>query len=433
MRIADFGQPRVETLAEAMLARFRAAGSFLFEGPAGVGKEAFAIELGRLLNCESEGSCPPRAEFRRGAADTAPRTATARSTAPRTTASRKTAPAPATVAATDEARCSSCRKFDRLQHPDLLLVFPTPRDTWDESMPQSKSDEIKLNTIGRILQAKAADPYHKPEFDRPTYIQAEVLRDHVLPKVQQRPVEGRIKVIVLSDADQMAFDVGNLLLKTLEEPPADCVLVLTTTVPQRLLPTIVSRCQHLHFAPLAPEWMQPRLQSLHGAAPAQARLAAAASQGSMLLATRFLEGSLQELRDRAFSLLEAAAAADVLTLLENAQSLAQEGSKRRTLVPLLLRMMGVLARDILFVVERVAIDQEALVNADRAADLQKLARAFDPAALHAIVRGAEAAERQVAGHASVEHTLAAYFTRIGAGAETSTAAPARAAVTTGRR
>jgi len=415
MRIGDFGQPRVETLVEAMLARFRAAGSFLFEGPAGTGKEAFAIELGRMLNCESEGSCPPRPEFRRIAP--APRAGTSK----------------AKAAATAEARCDSCRKFDRLQHPDLLLVFPTPLDTWDESLPQNKGDEIKLHTIGRILQAKAADPYHKPEFDRPTNIQAEVLRDHVLPKVQQRPVEGRFKVIVLSDADQMAPGIGNLLLKTLEEPPADCVLVLTTTVPERLLPTIVSRCQRLRFAPLAAEWMQPRLQSLQGAAPAQARLAAAASQGSMLLATRFLEGSLQELRDRAFALMEAVAAGDVLSLLEAAQTLAQEGKKRRTLVPLLLRMMGVLARDILFVAEQVATDQEALVNADRAADLKKLARAFEPATLHAIVRGAEAAERQVAGHVTVEHTLAAFFTRITPGVESGVGGPPVRPSAAGRR
>jgi len=430
MRIADFGQPRIEALAEAMLSRFRAAGSFLFEGPAGVGKEAFAVELGRLLNCEAEGSCPPRAEFRRDAVAAKP--AAASRTAGHGAAARaKTPPAPSA----GEARCSSCRKFDRLQHPDLLLVFPTPRDTWDESVPKSKTDEIKLTTLGQILQAKAADPYHKPDFDRPTNIQAEVLRDHVLPKVQQRPVEGRFKVIVLSDADQMAHDIGNVLLKTLEEPPADCVLVLTTTVPQRLLPTIVSRCQRMQFAPLAPDWMEPRLQSLHGAAPAQARLAAAASQGSMLLATRFLEGSLQELRDRAFTLLEAAAGGDLLVLLENAQSLAQEGSKRRTLVPLLLRMLGVLARDTLLMVEKVAKDLQALVNADRAADLQKLARSYDAASLHAIVRGAEIAERQVAGHASVEHTLAAFFTRIGAGAGTSTGAtmPSRTTAVAGRR
>ena len=64
MQLGDFGQPRVEKLARDMLARGRVAGSFLFDGAAGVGKEALAIEMGRLLNCETVGGCAPRGLFR---------------------------------------------------------------------------------------------------------------------------------------------------------------------------------------------------------------------------------------------------------------------------------------------------------------------------------------------------------------------------------
>jgi hypothetical protein len=81
-------------------------------------------------------------------------------------------------------------------------------------------------------------------------------------------------------------------------------------------------------------------------------------------------------------------------------------------------MLGAVGRDALLVHENAARD--ALVNADRAGDLAKLARAFDAATLHALVRGAEATERQIAGNAAVEHALAAFFTRIAP----ATAAPA---------
>ena len=162
-------------------------------------------------------------------------------------------------------------KFDLLQHPDLLLVFPVPTDTWDEAVPQSRGEQKQYNTLGEILRQKSANPYYrKDDFDRPSIIEAEVLRDKVLPMAYSRPVEGRVKTIVISEAEQMAWGIGNLLLKTLEEPPENCLLVLTTAVPQRLLPTILSRCQRLRFSPLAPEWMQPRLQALHDVLPDKA-------------------------------------------------------------------------------------------------------------------------------------------------------------------
>lgn len=374
MRIGDFGQSALEKLLDEMLERGRIEGSFLFDGPPGTGKEALAIDLGRILNCESKTRCASRAEFRRG-------------------------PEPRTP------RCSSCRKFDALQHPDLVLVFPVPRDTWPDG-----------RTVPAILAAKAKNPFHKPDFDRPSGVQAETLRDVVVAAVQRRPVEGRVRTIVISDADDMAHNVGNLLLKTLEEPPANTLLVLTTSVPQKLLPTILSRCQRLRFGPLAPAWMEARLQALHGATPAHARLAAAVSQGNMLAAERFLAGDLQEIRDRAFGVLLHAAAGEMFDLLQEAQSLAPENTKRRYYLPLFLQMTATVARDALLVAENVAATGRGgkdvgatLVNADRAADLQKLARAFDTASLVGAVRRAEDAERQLAGHVHAEQTLVAFF------------------------
>ncbi len=413
MWIGDFGQPRIETQLDEMLTRGRVGGSFLFDGPPGVGKEALAVEIGRVLNCERavDGGtpCPARAPFTR--LDAAP---------PRAAKAKAAAGPAAKRAATLDVpmgadRCGSCHKFDLLQHPDLLLVFPVPTDTWDEAVPQSRGDQKQYNTLGEILRQKAANPYYrKDDFDRPSNIEAEVLRDKVLPMAYSRPVEGRIKTIIISDAEQMARGIGNVLLKTLEEPPANCLLVLTTTVPQRLLPTILSRCQRLRFSPLAPEWMQPRLQALHDVLPDKARLAAAVSQGSMLAAQRFLDGGLQELRDSAIEILQWAAADRELELLERAQSMAQEHGKKRHAVPLLLQLMLVAGRDALVAgaggtkAGRPA-PAAALINSDRAADIAEIARAFTPEALRQVLRDAGTAERQIAHNAAVEHTLAAFF------------------------
>jgi len=64
------------------------------------------------------------------------------------------------------------------------------------------------------------------------------------------PAAGRKKVLLLPDADRMDSAAANSLLKSLEEPPPHAVLVLTTSRPESLLPTIRSRCVPLWFAPL---------------------------------------------------------------------------------------------------------------------------------------------------------------------------------------
>jgi DNA polymerase-3 subunit delta' len=402
MRIGDFGQPRVEAHLDRLLERGRAVGTFLFDGPPGVGKEAMAVELGRVLNCEGAKPCPARAPFARPGA------------------------APA------GERCESCRKFDALQHPDLLLVFPVPTGTWDEAMSIDRKDDSRSDTLGQALQQKAKIPYFKPDdFERPAVIEAAVVRDKVLPAVYSRPVEARVKTVVLSDFDRITRDTDNVLLKTLEEPPANCLIVLTTALPQRLLPTILSRCQRLRFAPLDPAWMESRLAALTGAPPKEARIATALSQGSMLAALRSVRGELHEVRDRAFEVLAWAASDRELELLETAQALQQGHAKKRHVVPMFLQMMAVAARDALVVQTGAAgrgpgQDVVALVNADRATDIAATAKAYGAAGLQVILHGAAAAERQIAGNAAVEHTLAAFFLDVArAAGQNAAPAPAR--------
>ena len=72
---------------------------------------------------------------------------------------------------------------------------------------------------------------------------------HVIHEIYYRPVEGRERVYIFSDADFMK-EAANSLLKILEEPPEFATIFLLTDNPTALLPTIRSRCMHLHLAPL---------------------------------------------------------------------------------------------------------------------------------------------------------------------------------------
>ena len=104
--------------------------------------------------------------------------------------------------------CLACRKADDGNHPDLQIIRPS-------------GTFIKIDQI-RELQKR----------------------------IIYRPLEGVRKVYILTEAEQMNLEAANCLLKTLEEPPADSVLILLTTNLDALLPTIRSRCQIIPFHPL---------------------------------------------------------------------------------------------------------------------------------------------------------------------------------------
>jgi DNA polymerase III subunit delta' len=114
--------------------------------------------------------------------------------------------------------CLSCRKIENRTHPDFFFIEPI------KSTPTAREAIIKIEPI-RELQRKLAF----------------------------RPYEGKVKVAVIDDADLMNPQAANSFLKTLEEPPSATMLVLISSHPFKLLPTLISRCQAIQFQPLTPE------------------------------------------------------------------------------------------------------------------------------------------------------------------------------------
>src|SRR4029079_12580303 len=107
--------------------------------------------------------------------------------------------------------CASCRRIARGGHPDLIVVEP------------GDSGSIKI----------------------------EQLRD-VIDRSQYRPFEGKRRVVIIDEADAAGDDAQSALLKTLEEPPSASIFILISSVPDALLPTVLSRCPRLRFGPLTP-------------------------------------------------------------------------------------------------------------------------------------------------------------------------------------
>lgn len=80
----------------------------------------------------------------------------------------------------------------------------------------------------------------------------EDVAEPVVRGATRTPMEGTRRVFVLERVDTMSADVANRLLKTLEEPAAFAHFILISAEPERVLPTVVSRCQAVRFSPIAP-------------------------------------------------------------------------------------------------------------------------------------------------------------------------------------
>src|SRR5919109_2030307 len=137
--------------------------------------------------------------------------------------------------------CPSCRKIEKGIHPDVLLV------------EYKGTKDIKVDQI----------------------------REEVEEKLYFRPFEGRFKVAILDEAERMNQNAQNAFLKTLEEPPPDSVIILITSQPQSLLPTIRSRCQLLEFSPLPEEILVEEIRKRKNLSPDEAVLCARLSGGSL--------------------------------------------------------------------------------------------------------------------------------------------------------
>ena len=177
--------------------------------------------------------------------------------------------------------CSVCRRIGRRVFPDVVVVEP----------PDSASGAITVDQVRDVVEQAA-----------------------------YRPFEGRRRIVAIDDADSMAPQAQNALLKTLEEPPPSSQFILVAERSGLLLDTVRSRCPQLRFGLLTDAEIADLLTSRHGIEPRRARAAAASAAGSVGRALRSASGELAASRDVAVHLLESVASArDVRGRLDGAR------------------------------------------------------------------------------------------------------------------
>ena len=234
MGFADFlGNERVVTALRGMLASQRVPHAMLFSGPRGVGKFTLARMFAQAANCERL-----RDDFC--------------------------------------GECDPCRKIARLADLDSLI---------EQGLSQ-RGERPDAGTVERVpllletypdVWAIVPDPVRqKDPVARP------VLHVGQLRAVQRaayfRP-QGRRRVFLIDGAETMRWDLANIFLKILEEPPESATLILLAPNPYQLLPTIRSRCMQFSFTPLGTEEVEQILKTHTKMKPEERKLAAQYAEG----------------------------------------------------------------------------------------------------------------------------------------------------------
>lgn len=184
--------PAQRRLLESVIVQGKLAHAYLFYGSEGIGKDAFALELAAHLLCEKGplyqcGECP------------------------------------------------SCKQMAKLWHPDLHLIFPS-----------GAKSASSLDQLAEMIEKKAQNPFLRPGVGKTSYIGIDIIRE-LRAALYEQPLQSDKKIVIIFDADAMRTEAANALLKILEEPPPYVCFFLVSSKISRILPTILSRCQSLHF------------------------------------------------------------------------------------------------------------------------------------------------------------------------------------------
>ncbi|WP_419949500.1 ATP-binding protein [Candidatus Palauibacter sp.] len=375
-----WGQDDLRRRVGAAIAAGRLPQSLLLHGPEGVGKRPLALWIARALQCGAQQSGEPPRNGEGGPCGT----------------------------------CRSCRMAARLEHPDIHLHFPMPRPKGTTSRAKLR-EAIEAQRHERL--ALLRDDLHArldPDAVTGLYVAAV---ENIRGQASRRPSMARKAVFVVEDADRMvpqsaSPEAANAFLKLLEEPPDFAWIVLTSSRPEALLPTIRSRSVPLRVAPVATDSVAAYLTDQLGAPPDRALAVARRADGAVYRARRLMRTTESEDSDTsetaADQLLAAALDGSPAARYRTASRYSARGA-RGNLGPA-LEDLRVRLRDLLC----VAVDAASQAHdADRVQRLTRGGAVTDRAVLHAL-GSVERALEGVGRNMNPQATIALLLQEMGA-------------------
>ncbi len=311
-------QNRVFDRLARSLENNKLAHAYLFYGSEGTGKDAAALELAKAINCVNNVKRPCN-------------------------------------------ECASCQKALHLSHPDIHFVFPILK-SW---IPKDIEKEVK-----KRITLKAQNPFIQINTDPRTVIPIERIRE-LKNEAKYASYEGGKKIYIISDADKMAREGANALLKLLEEPPDSLILILTTSSLNAMLDTIRSRCHLIYFPRLSydeAESIVARYLSIDDEIKRLIRF----SERNLKKIFASFEGTVDPQTQMVYDYLKAIASANVLSLHEITEQVTKTRDKNY-----LMELLNLL---ILWFKDAILLNslghKADIVNISYSSELQKFTRAY---------------------------------------------------------
>jgi DNA polymerase-3 subunit delta' len=247
------------------------------------------------------------------------------------------------------------------------------------------------------------------EYQKADSIRLKMTRD-LLKELAYHPYEAERRVVVVRDADRMREDQYSAMLKSIEEPGASTVWVLTSSRLNRLPATIRSRCQRVRFAALPETTVRDFLMTRAECAEPQARILAALSAGSLARAFILRDQDPLAIRDEALKLLEPALAGNAGGLWISAQKFMAYGKTGREKLRRMVEFHQLWLRDLLR--SRYGAPVELLVNRDRVKEIQSLAARLDATEIRRRLLVLEEMLRAIEGNVSPEAAMFSGLSRV---------------------
>ena len=230
--------------------------------------------------------------------------------------------------------CSSCRTSDKGEYPDLH---------WFDV--EGGSENIKIEQVRRMQEVMSL-----------------------------RPFEGKVKVCIIDNCQRLTEEAANSLLKILEEPSADSVIILMSTGLRLVLPTIASRCQKIRFSNLNRQQAECILEEKYHVNLEQRRYLAYYSDGKIGEALTLSQNEFFTQRDAVFSML--------IQSTERKTSW-EDIFKDKPHAQQALSILMSWFRDIVFV--RLRMPKEYLMNQDKQRQITQQAAQYSPTQLFSML------------------------------------------------
>ena len=230
-------------------------------------------------------------------------------------------------------QCSSCRRVASGNHPDALVI------------DSGEDESIKIVKVRELIH-----------------------------RTQLRPYEGRKKIFIIHDVEKMTLEGSNALLKTLEEPTTDTLMILTTSSPENVLATVKSRCHAIYFPPASHHQLVSLLVQKYQLPPESSHVIGFFAQGCLgralnLYQTKFLERKNEII--------------DQLILRKDSENYLKAVLSDKEKIPEVLTVLLYWFRDLLLLKQNV--EDVYLAHMDRMADLKKLVSQYSFAQLNTII------------------------------------------------